>query len=101
MIETVETCGACGEVTPHRRRRCAPLRWLAAASAIFAVAAWGTDLDAYAAGTLSFVSLLVALGLFQTDRQRRWDLACARCQDRARAAGRPRLTPHTIIDPLL
>lgn len=97
VIETCEPCATCGEVTPHSRRRHAPLCWTAAALAALAGAGW----VAAASGRLGLVAprvvlagavcIVTALVAARADRARRWDLACNRCRGKAiagRRAGR-------------
>ena len=111
MIETCEVCTICGEVTPHSRRRWAPLKLaagivLALALALIVAALLVGGSVGVAAGALGLVALLpAAAGLWHADSALRWDLACTRCRVKAIAAARParpriRLPLHTTtIDP--
>ena len=96
MLESCEPCLACGTVTPHARRRLAPLKLAAglAAGGALAVLVPGPEL-------VAIPLALLPLGLVRADRARRWDLACVRCRAKARSAERAPITAHTIIDFLM
>jgi hypothetical protein len=91
VIETVEPCATCSEVTPHSRRRHAPLAWLAATLGLLASLQGAAAITAarLGAGLLCIALASCALGLLKADRARRWDLACTRCRGKALAAARP------------
>jgi hypothetical protein len=67
------------------------MRWLAAILGLLAVALACVMLveGPLLASPVALLLALVALGVLQADRARRWDLACTRCRGKAVAAARP------------
>ena len=104
VVETVETCTTCGEVTAHRRRQWAPLRiacWLVIGGvSTFSLALWTLGAITPLSGLLLVgFGALLGRGLWTSDAQRHWDLACARCRERALEGERRLRRAPSTFDP--
>jgi hypothetical protein len=86
-LEECGECARCAALTPHSRRRIAPLLVLAALAAGSGgvLAAVAPRAEAFvAAGLLAFAALLLVL----LDRRLGWHIACERCRGKLLAVRR-------------